>query len=328
MHNVTWIPVGYVDYHILGDFAAIGDAGNFAESHDFATTHGSNIVIDETTERGNSLERQRIHELDSEPISEPELQLPLSSVSLSEDIGSSTGDVGKSACSLYDRFTTEATSMNNVSPVDVYSLNGCVPDADVFSILQAPTVAKSSLQMDNINVLVVSFLGHCITQAKCSVLLYESHVAFVECMSIPPTEGHIQHTPKTIAAILETKTTAKREVYKEMTSTKEEETTKKPRHEKQIPPPSPTNIQDLFSWVDALHLSASKKSIVDSICGVVLRSLWSFRNESIFGSSMPKHSIIIYKIIDLSFRWYTSRNKLSSISWNNWIQNPLEDFSL
>nr|GEU68052.1 RNA-directed DNA polymerase, eukaryota, reverse transcriptase zinc-binding domain protein [Tanacetum cinerariifolium] len=69
-----------------------------------------------------------------------------------------------------------------------------------------------------------------------------------------------------------------------------------------IPPPSPTNIKDLFSWVDALHLSASKKSIVDSICGVVLWSLWSFRNEPIFGSSMPKRSIIIDKIIDLSFR--------------------------
>nr|GEX21177.1 hypothetical protein [Tanacetum cinerariifolium] len=34
-----------------------------------------------------------IHELDSEPISEPELQLPLSSVSLSEDIRPSTGDM-------------------------------------------------------------------------------------------------------------------------------------------------------------------------------------------------------------------------------------------
>nr|GFA88456.1 hypothetical protein [Tanacetum cinerariifolium] len=30
-----------------------------------------------------------------------------------------------------DRSTTEATSMNNVSPVDVYSLSGCVPDAEI-----------------------------------------------------------------------------------------------------------------------------------------------------------------------------------------------------
>nr|GEU88314.1 hypothetical protein [Tanacetum cinerariifolium] len=173
---------------VVRDFAAVGDAANFAESHDFATTHGSTIVIDETTERGNSLERKRIHELDSEPISEPELQLPLSSVSLSEDIGPSTGNVD-------DRSTTEATSMNNVSPVDVYSLSGCVPDAEADATAMTPTETPTG-------------------------------------MSIPPTEGHIQQTPKTIAAIPETKTTAKREVYKEMTSTEEEESTKKPRHEK------------------------------------------------------------------------------------------------
>ncbi|GKC94038.1 hypothetical protein Tco_1159480 [Tanacetum coccineum] len=60
---------------------------------------------------------------------------------------------------LNDRSTTEATSMNNVSPVDVYSLSGCVLDAE------APTVAESPLQMDNVNVPVVSFSGHYILQA-------------------------------------------------------------------------------------------------------------------------------------------------------------------
>ncbi|GKG52771.1 hypothetical protein Tco_0549883, partial [Tanacetum coccineum] len=44
-------------------------------------------------------------------------------------------------------------------------------------------------------------------------------------MSTPSTEADIQQTPKTIAAIPETKKTAKRELYKEMTSTEEEETT-------------------------------------------------------------------------------------------------------
>nr|GEU76955.1 hypothetical protein [Tanacetum cinerariifolium] len=117
--------------------------GFLSESHDFVTTHGSNSVIDETTERGNSLERQRIHELDSDPISEPELQLPLSSVSHSEDIGPYTGDVD-------DRSTTEASSMNNVS--------------------HAPTVAKSILQMDNINVPVVSFSGNYIPQADATAM--------------------------------------------------------------------------------------------------------------------------------------------------------------
>nr|GEV45485.1 hypothetical protein [Tanacetum cinerariifolium] len=122
---VHWIGQVAISPHFFPqrDFVVMGDAYNFVKSHEFATTHGSNIVIDETTERGNSLERQRIHELDSEPISAPELQLPLSSVSLSEDIGPSTSDVD-------DRSTTEAISMNNVNPVNVYSLSGCVPDAE------------------------------------------------------------------------------------------------------------------------------------------------------------------------------------------------------
>ncbi|GJU97276.1 hypothetical protein Tco_1326547, partial [Tanacetum coccineum] len=108
-------------------------------SHDFTATHGSNIVIDGTAERGISVKRR---ELNYESMSEPELQVPFSSVSLPEDIGSFSGDVGKSACSLY-----------------VSSLGGCVPD------VEAPIVAKSLLQMDNVNVPVVSSSYHSMSQA-------------------------------------------------------------------------------------------------------------------------------------------------------------------
>nr|GFC85551.1 hypothetical protein [Tanacetum cinerariifolium] len=79
------------------------------------------------------LYKKTAYTLNSESISEPELQVPLSSVSLPEDIRSSVGDVGKSACSLYDRFTTEITFVNNVSPVDVSSLVSYVLDAEVTS---------------------------------------------------------------------------------------------------------------------------------------------------------------------------------------------------
>ncbi|GJY28122.1 hypothetical protein Tco_0403889 [Tanacetum coccineum] len=102
-----------------------------------------------------------------------------------------------------------------------------------------------SLQMDNVNVPVVSFSDHCIPQADatgnadnvpandpCTCDISSSGHLRATGMSTPPTEAHIQQTPKTIAAIPETKTTAKRELYKEMTSTEKEETTKKLRHEK------------------------------------------------------------------------------------------------
>ncbi|GJU62813.1 RNA-directed DNA polymerase, eukaryota, reverse transcriptase zinc-binding domain protein [Tanacetum coccineum] len=61
-----------------------------------------------------------------------------------------------------------------------------------------------------------------------------------------------------------------------------------------ISSPSPSNLQDIFIWLDDLHISSARKTILETICGVVL---W----------------------------WYSTRNKLPSITWNNnWLRNPLE----
>ncbi|GJW52228.1 RNA-directed DNA polymerase, eukaryota, reverse transcriptase zinc-binding domain protein [Tanacetum coccineum] len=87
--------------------------------------------------------------------------------------------------------------------------------------------------------------------------------------------------------------------------------------------PCPSHIQDIFSWIGNMRVSASIKSILEVICGVALWALWHFRNELIFGSSPPKRCLLFDSIVDSSYRWYSSRNKLSSISWNNWMQNPL-----
>ncbi|GJR92714.1 RNA-directed DNA polymerase, eukaryota, reverse transcriptase zinc-binding domain protein [Tanacetum coccineum] len=53
----------------------------------------------------------------------------------------------------------------------------------------------------------------------------------------------------------------------------------------QIPPPTLADLHDLYSWVDDLHISSSRRIILDTICGVVLWSLWNFRNETIFGTT-------------------------------------------
>ncbi|GKC69531.1 hypothetical protein Tco_1115414 [Tanacetum coccineum] len=139
----VWIGVSTVDTFsangCVDELEAEMLQGQKLQSHDFTATHGSNIVIDGTAERGISVKRR---ELNYESMSEPELQVPFSSVSLPEDIGSSAGDVGKSACSLY-----------------VSSLGGCVPD------VEAPIVAESLLQMDNVNVPVVSSSDHSMSQA-------------------------------------------------------------------------------------------------------------------------------------------------------------------
>ncbi|GKA12566.1 hypothetical protein Tco_0692112, partial [Tanacetum coccineum] len=85
---------------------------------------------------------------------------------------------------------------------------------------------------------------------------------------------------------------------------------------------SPTvisNLLGLYSWIDGLHMSSSRKDILEVVCGVTLWSLWSFRNEVIFGSVQPIRSMLFDKIVDFSFRWFSSRSKSSSNSWNNWI---------
>ncbi|GKA44149.1 RNA-directed DNA polymerase, eukaryota [Tanacetum coccineum] len=95
-----------------------------------------------------------------------------------------------------------------------------------------------------------------------------------------------------------------------------------------LSPPDIPNLRGLFTWLDDLHISSNKKAIIEVVCGVVLWSLWNFRNDMIFGDTQPKRSILFDKIVEFSFRWYSSRNKLSSISWSNWIQNPIEVYSL
>ncbi|PWA83353.1 reverse transcriptase domain, Reverse transcriptase zinc-binding domain protein [Artemisia annua] len=95
-----------------------------------------------------------------------------------------------------------------------------------------------------------------------------------------------------------------------------------------LQPPSLSSLNDLYSWIDSISMSTIKRSIIDVISGVVLWSLWSFRNETIFGKEPPKRSFLFDKIVVFSFRWYSSRCKSHSISWNNWIQNPLVVYSL
>nr|GEV64276.1 RNA-directed DNA polymerase, eukaryota, reverse transcriptase zinc-binding domain protein [Tanacetum cinerariifolium] len=93
-------------------------------------------------------------------------------------------------------------------------------------------------------------------------------------------------------------------------------------------PPVISNLRGLFTWIEELYISSNKKAITKVVCSVVLWALWNFRNDMIFGDIHPKCSILYDKVVDFSFRRNSSRNKLSSISWSNWIQNPIEVYTL
>ncbi|PWA72161.1 hypothetical protein CTI12_AA272880 [Artemisia annua] len=78
-----------------------------------------------------------------------------------------------------------------------------------------------------------------------------------------------------------------------------------------LQPPTISSLNGLYSWIGGIHMSPTKRAILDVISGaVVLWSLWSFRNETIFGTDHPKRNLLFDKIVDYSFRWYSSRCKL------------------
>nr|GFA31182.1 hypothetical protein [Tanacetum cinerariifolium] len=77
------------------------------------------------------------------------------SVSLPEGIGNSVGDIIKQACSDRNHYT------NNVRPVDLSSLGGCLPDSNVTGDCSSKTTAV----MEDINVPTVSSLDNCMPRA-------------------------------------------------------------------------------------------------------------------------------------------------------------------
>nr|GEW43332.1 RNA-directed DNA polymerase, eukaryota, reverse transcriptase zinc-binding domain protein [Tanacetum cinerariifolium] len=70
-----------------------------------------------------------------------------------------------------------------------------------------------------------------------------------------------------------------------------------------------TNINNMISLANQVHLPASTVKIFDSVVQITLWVLWRFRNESIFVIKRPNKDLIINDIKSLSFNWYSGRKK-------------------
>ncbi|PWA87205.1 RNA-directed DNA polymerase, eukaryota [Artemisia annua] len=95
-----------------------------------------------------------------------------------------------------------------------------------------------------------------------------------------------------------------------------------------LPYPTPSSLEDVFAYVDQLHVHNDRKLMLHAIFGVVLWTLWSFRNHLIFNSHPMARNEIFDKVTSTSFLWYKNRNRKANISWNNWLQNPLIPYVL
>ncbi|PWA89116.1 reverse transcriptase domain, Reverse transcriptase zinc-binding domain protein [Artemisia annua] len=76
-----------------------------------------------------------------------------------------------------------------------------------------------------------------------------------------------------------------------------------------LPLPDSDSLNGVFGWLDHARLNSASKSTLHSILGVVVWTLWQFRNNKIFGDKKMLQKDLLDQIVDVSFLWYSSRNR-------------------
>ncbi|PWA89092.1 hypothetical protein CTI12_AA113210 [Artemisia annua] len=76
-----------------------------------------------------------------------------------------------------------------------------------------------------------------------------------------------------------------------------------------LPYPTPSSLEDVFAYVDQLHVHNDRKLMLHAIFGVVLWTLWSFRNHLIFNSHPMARNEIFDKVEIIRLEY--ERTKLS-----------------
>ncbi|PWA95340.1 RNA-directed DNA polymerase, eukaryota [Artemisia annua] len=90
-----------------------------------------------------------------------------------------------------------------------------------------------------------------------------------------------------------------------------------------LPYPTPSYLQDVFAYVDHLHIHNDRKLMLQAIFGVVLWTLWSFRNRLIFNSHPMARNEIFDKVTSASFLCLDS-----SYQGPQWPSESAKTFSL
>ncbi|KAL4585017.1 hypothetical protein LXL04_009630 [Taraxacum kok-saghyz] len=74
-------------------------------------------------------------------------------------------------------------------------------------------------------------------------------------------------------------------------------------------------------WLDGLRLRKKLKEVLEGVFFVTWWSIWKFRNQLLFGSVLPRKSLIYDDIVSSSYMWCSNRSD-KRIDWRIWMQNP------
>ncbi|GJX12486.1 RNA-directed DNA polymerase, eukaryota [Tanacetum coccineum] len=75
-------------------------------------------------------------------------------------------------------------------------------------------------------------------------------------------------------------------------------------------------------WFKNLCYPKSLKDVFEGVCYVMWWVIWKYRNQVLFGNSLPRMDLLFDEISRLSYSWCSSRCKSLTIDWNVWIKNP------
>lgn len=84
-----------------------------------------------------------------------------------------------------------------------------------------------------------------------------------------------------------------------------------------------TNITEIMEWMDGMSSSMLKKSKVEVIVITIIWVIWSYQNSEVFKTYNIRMNHIFESIVIHSFSWLSSRNSKNSITWSQWMQNPI-----
>ncbi|KAL7618666.1 uncharacterized protein LOC111916698 [Lactuca sativa] len=82
-------------------------------------------------------------------------------------------------------------------------------------------------------------------------------------------------------------------------------------------------IDDIMRWVDSTSLKIGQRKAFDAVIISAFWCLWNFRNNFVFGPTIPRKSDLFDAIVERTFFWISNRSSKSRIGWTSWLHNPV-----
>ncbi|GJT46465.1 RNA-directed DNA polymerase, eukaryota [Tanacetum coccineum] len=82
-----------------------------------------------------------------------------------------------------------------------------------------------------------------------------------------------------------------------------------------------SSYAEWLSWFKNIHIPSKKKLMLEGVFYISWWQIWNFRNQILFGSSIPRRSTVFDDIVARSFTYVSSRCK-KKFSWIDWMSNP------